>query len=127
MSDRACGVTVCRGCCCGSLRKHPDVDHRTQVDRLQAAARRSGGRVRVQVSDCLDACEHSNVVVMRPSRAGRRRGGRPVWLGWVLDEPAVAEVVAWVEAGGPGMAEPPASLTLHEFRPSRHAVRAFGT
>jgi hypothetical protein len=89
-------LTVCRDCCCGTSRKHPGVDHRAQLERFRAAP----GRLRV--SDCLDACAYSNVVVVSPSTAGRAAGARPVWLFGVLDDETEAEVVAWVEAGGPG-------------------------
>ena len=33
-----------------------------------------------RVTDCLDACEHSNVMILSPTAAGRQAGGRPVWL-----------------------------------------------
>ncbi|MCW2506633.1 MAG: hypothetical protein JWO79_4917, partial [Actinomycetia bacterium] len=57
---RGCLVTVCRGCCCGTERKHPGIDH----DGLLAALAEVGA---VRVSDCLDVCEDSNVVVVQPS------------------------------------------------------------
>ncbi|OKJ08369.1 hypothetical protein AMK19_19430 [Kitasatospora sp. CB01950] len=105
-------VTVCRGCCCGSAAKHPGVDHGEQVARLRAAVGDAG---RVRVSECLDACGHSNVVVVNPSPRGRENGARPVWLGWVLGEDMVTEIAEWVRAGGPGVAEAPATLELQEF------------
>ncbi len=110
-------LTVCRDCCCGTSRKHPGVDHRAQLERFRGAP----GRLRV--SDCLDACAYSNVVVVSPSTAGRAAGARPVWLFGVLDDETEAEVVAWVEAGGPGVAEPPGLLDLRIFTPARK-VRA---
>ncbi|MDD7967187.1 hypothetical protein [Actinomycetospora lemnae] len=110
-------LTVCRGCCCGTARKHPEVDHRAQLARFRA----TGASVRV--TDCLDACAYSNVVVVSPSRAGRAAGARPVWLFGVLDAETEDEVVAWVDAGGPGVADPPGMLDLRVFSPSRK-VRA---
>lgn len=110
-----CTVTVCRGCCCGTDRKHPGVDHAGQVAALTASA------ARVRVTDCLDACERSNVVVVGPSPDGRRAGARPVWLAGVLHPDTVAEVVEWVAAGGPGVGEPPGLLDLCTFTPSRRA------
>jgi len=107
-ADTRCLVTVCRDCCCGSRREHPDVDHDAQLTVLRAAFGRN-----VRVSDCLDVCEVSNVVVVNPSSAGRAAGGRPTWLGRVLSDSALDEVVAWVEAGGPGLAPLPASLQQH--------------
>jgi hypothetical protein len=69
--------------------------------------------------NCLDACEHANVIVVQPSAAGRRAGGRPVWLGLVNDPDATAEITAWVRDGGPGLADPPSVLGLYAFIPSR--------
>ncbi|SDO77310.1 hypothetical protein SAMN05660199_02569 [Klenkia soli] len=110
-------LTVCRGCCCGRVEKHPGTDHRAQLTALQR------GTARVRVVDCLDACERSNVVVVSPSPAGRAAGARPVWLGGVLDEETTADVLRWVADGGPGIAEPPDFLDLQIFSPSRR-VRA---
>ncbi len=59
---------------------------------------------RVRVSDCLDACEQSNVVVVHPSPGARRCGARPVWFGLVLDDDVTDDIAAWVRAGGPGVA-----------------------
>lgn len=69
--------------------------------------------------ECLDACERANVVVVQPSAEGRRAGGKPVWLGLVNDPDAVTDIVTWVEAGGPGLVDPPEILDLYTFRPSR--------
>lgn len=96
-------VTVCRGCCCGTRRKHPDVDHDRQLDILRAAGS-------VRVSDCLNACDRSNVVVVQPATLARPLGARPVWLGGVLDETSLSIVVEWIAAGGPGLAAPPDRL-----------------
>ncbi|MCX2955306.1 hypothetical protein [Lentzea sp. NEAU-D7] len=102
MSSR---ITVCRGCCCGTERKHPEVDHDHQLEVLRARL------ASVKVADCLDACEASNVVVVQPSRAARAAGARPVWVGSVLDDDAVRGVIDWVDAGGPGLAAPPPSVS----------------
>jgi (2Fe-2S) ferredoxin len=91
------------------------------VDRLRAEVT-PGGRLRV--TDCLDVCERSNVMVVSPSAAGRRAGGRPVWLGEVLHPDVVAAVLAWVGAGGPGGADRPAELDHHVFTPSRRVREA---
>jgi (2Fe-2S) ferredoxin len=108
-------VVLCRSCCCGSEDKHPDVDHTGQRTALEAGVRRSGGRL--VVADCLDACDRSNVVVVRPRGRGTPR---PVWLGDVLDEQRTAAVLDWVESGGPGAAALPAVLEPCLFTPSRH-------
>ncbi|MEO3974604.1 (2Fe-2S) ferredoxin domain-containing protein [Streptomyces sp. CAU 1734] len=109
---RPCTLVVCRGCCCGSARKHPGTDHEGQLARLRTAAAASGGRLEVRESDCLGPCGQANVIVVQPSAEARRRGARAAWIGWVLDDGAVDDILAWVRAGGPGVAEPPATLEL---------------
>lgn len=78
-----------------------------------------GGVAMVRRTDCLDACERANVLVIQPSAEGRRVGGRPVWLGQVNDSGAAADITRWVKDGGPGLAEPPDVLDLYTFIPSR--------
>lgn len=97
-------ITVCRGCCCGTERKHPEVDHDRQLEVLRERIDA------VRVADCLDACEVSNVVVVQPSPAARAAGAKPVWVGSVLDDDSLHGVAEWVDAGGPGLAAPPASI-----------------
>ncbi|MEV4612777.1 (2Fe-2S) ferredoxin domain-containing protein [Kitasatospora sp. NPDC049258] len=109
-------VTVCRGCCCGVAAKYPGVDHVGQVERLRAGVGAAG---KVRVVDCLDVCDHANVVVVGPSAQGRRAGGRPVWLGWVFQDDMVDDITAWVRAGGPGVVEAPGVLDLQAFEVSR--------
>ncbi|WP_221357884.1 (2Fe-2S) ferredoxin domain-containing protein [Streptomyces beigongshangae] len=106
---------MCRGCCCGTP-KVPGLDHAAQLRDLRQAL---DGRAAVRVTDCLDACEHANVVVVQPSPAGRAAGGRPVWLGLVNDPDATADITSWIEQGGPGLADPPGVLDLYGFTPSR--------
>lgn len=117
--ERPASVTVCRGCCCGRPEKTPGVDHAGQL----AALRENLPAAQIRVSECLDVCERSNVVVVSPSSAGRAAGARPVWLGLVHDTDAMGDVAAWIDAGGPGLADMPAILDLYEFAPSRR-VRA---
>ncbi|MFJ4468383.1 (2Fe-2S) ferredoxin domain-containing protein [Streptomyces sp. NPDC089424] len=104
-----CRVVVCRDCCCGSP-KVTGVDHAAQTARLAEDAP-------VLVTDCLDACDQANVVVVRPSSEGRAAGGRPVWFGLVNDPAATEDVAAWVRAGGPGLVALPDILELHVFTP----------
>ncbi|MGW3511867.1 (2Fe-2S) ferredoxin domain-containing protein [Streptomyces sp. NPDC000994] len=115
-----CTVTVCRGCCCGTA-KVPGVDHAAQLATLKAAL---SPMAQVRAVNCLDACEQANVIVVQPSPAGRAAGGRPIWLGLVNDPDATDDIVAWVRAGGPGLADPPDILDLYEFSPSRRIRRA---
>lgn len=99
---------MCRGCCCGTLRKHPDVDHDGQLDMLRCAAP-------VQVAACLNTCDRSNVVVVQPTPLARRLGARPVWLGGMLDDDVVETVADWAAAGGPGHRAMPDRLSSHRF------------
>lgn len=116
-------VTVCRGCCCGTP-KVPRFDHAAQLAKLRQAL---DGVAQVRVSDCLNACEQANVVVVRPSAAGRAAGGRPVWLGLVNDGGAAADIAAWIRAGGPGLSDPPGVLDLYVFTPSRRIRQTLDT
>lgn len=119
MSDPTTGrptLTVCRGCCCGTERKSPGVDHAAVLTTLNAAA---GESATVRVADCLGPCERADVVVVGPSPEGRQRGARPVWLartGSVRVADALAE---WTRAGGPGIAEAPPAVLARAFRHGR--------
>ncbi|MGW7004948.1 (2Fe-2S) ferredoxin domain-containing protein [Streptomyces sp. NPDC054933] len=115
-----CTVTVCRGCCCGTP-KIPGLDHTAQLADLRASL---AAVATVRPTYCLDACEHANVIVIQPSADGRRAGGRPVWLGLVNDADASRDITAWVQAGGPGLADPPEILDLYAFSPSRRIRQA---
>ena len=114
-------ITACRGCCCGTRVKHPDVDHFNQLRQLRDL---SGSAARVRTSDCLGVCERSNVLVVGPSLLGRLEGAGPVWLGDVLDDDAIAGIASWVREGGPGIAEPPSTLDFYLFTPSRRVRTA---
>jgi hypothetical protein len=85
-------VILCRGCCCGTERKHPDVDHAAQQEALAAAAQQAGGKL--VLSDCLDRCEASNLAVLRAH-------GQNLWLGGVLAPADTARLAAWIAAGAP--------------------------
>ncbi len=125
--DRPCTLVVCRGCCCGNPRKHPGIDHQWQLDRLRAAAAESRGRLAVRTTDCLGPCGQANVIVVQPSGAGRRSGGRATWIGWANDDDCTDDILGWVTGGGPGLAEPPATLQMQFIRPPGEArTRARG-
>ncbi|WP_395576023.1 (2Fe-2S) ferredoxin domain-containing protein [Streptomyces sp. BK79] len=113
-----CRIVVCRDCCCGSP-KVTGVDHAAQTERLRAAAP-------VRVSACLDVCDQANVIVVQPSAEGRAAGGRPVWLGLVNDPGATEDIVAWVRAGGPGVAPLPDILDLYTCAPPGRRAAARG-
>lgn len=117
-----CTVTVCRGGECGSPSKHPDTNHRAQLTRVQDQLATSA---EVKVSKCLDACEYSNVIVVSPSPLGDNGGAEPLWAGTMNEEDdATTDLLTWVAAGGPGVAEMPLLLELHSFVPSRRMRHA---
>ncbi|MER6573658.1 (2Fe-2S) ferredoxin domain-containing protein [Streptomyces sp. NPDC001093] len=118
-APRPCTLVVCRGCCCGNPRKHPGTDHAWQLDRLRAGAAERGFQLRT--TDCLGPCDQANVIVVQPSTAGRRAGGRAVWVGFAMDDDSTDDLLRWAQAGGPGIAEPPATLALQFIRPPREA------
>ncbi|ONI80094.1 hypothetical protein ALI22I_42470 [Saccharothrix sp. ALI-22-I] len=105
MSDSS-KLTVCRGCCCGTAEKHPDIDHVGQLRRFREGV----GPHAVTVANCLSSCDFSNVVVVRPARGA---GVKPVWLGGVLTDEAVDGILDWVADGGPGRAPMPEGLAVH--------------
>ncbi|MFJ6983169.1 MULTISPECIES: (2Fe-2S) ferredoxin domain-containing protein [unclassified Streptomyces] len=122
-ASRPCTVVVCRGCCCGDARKHPGFDHAWQLARLRAGAAASAGAFQVRTTDCLGPCDQANVLVVQPSAAGRRAGGKATWVGFAMDEDCTEEVLSWAAAGGPGMAAPPPALELQFVAPPRPARR----
>jgi hypothetical protein len=85
-------VILCRGCCCGTERKHPDVDHAAQERALAAAAEQGGGKL--ALSDCLDRCEASNLAVVRAH-------GQNLWFGGQLALEQTERLAAWLAAGAP--------------------------
>jgi (2Fe-2S) ferredoxin len=105
-----CKLTVCRGCCCGTKKKVPGVDHDAQLARLSVIDDHSARRVPVRTSKCLGICFQANVVVVQPSREGRAAGGRPVWLGRMTEDRLLDAVDDWIFEGGPGIAPLPAVL-----------------
>ncbi len=84
-------VQVCRGCCCGTERKHPETDHDGQLAAIAAVAR-------TRVVDCVDECAYSNVVIVR------RGDGTSVWLGGINDAALTDAVCEWLVDGA---AQPP--------------------
>ncbi|GKQ40738.1 hypothetical protein ALMP_72610 [Streptomyces sp. A012304] len=97
----------------------PGTDHSWQLDRLRAAAAEHGFQVRT--TDCLGPCDQANVIVVQPSAAGRRAGGRATWIGFAMDDDCTDDVLRWAADGGPGVAKPPATLELQFIRPPREA------
>jgi (2Fe-2S) ferredoxin len=119
-----CRIVVCRGCCCGTPRRHPGVDHDGHLTMLRGTRDRTGRTVPVLLSSCLGPCAEGNIIVVHPSAEGRRRGARPIWLGFVNDDDAVGDLTEWISAGGPGLAPLPATLQLHRITASGTRTRA---
>jgi hypothetical protein len=114
-------VTLCRGCCCGSTTKHPNVNHDAHARRIRDAVRASGTGV-TRVVKCLDECEHSDVVlVRRTSPVGRREH---FWLGPVNDAVDVDALAQWLS--GPPDTPLPDRLQRLRFakRPPRPPLAA---
>lgn len=111
MSGRT-SVLVCRGCCCGTVGKHPDVDHRDHLARLRAATS-TARSTKVWEVDCLGPCERSNVVVVRTGATRR-------WFGDLLADDDVQLLVQWIERGA--ACEPPLALQKLEFTPTPAAA-----
>jgi hypothetical protein len=121
-ADRAT-VVVCRGGDCGSRRKHPGFDHVGQLRTVRS--RLESDRTAVAVSRCLDACEHSNVIVVVPGRREAEAGIQPLWVGEVLDDGATDGLAAWV-ADGDLRAEPPAAVQDRRFEPTSRSRSELG-
>ena len=82
---------VCRGCCCGSSRKHPEVDFEKQIEDLSSVAR-------VRTLNCVNECARSNIVIVRFDRK------RSFWLGEINSDATTLALCGWIDAGG---VEPP--------------------
>ena len=100
-------MRMCRGCCCGTVRKHPDVAHGAIATILEDNIGPESTLVRV---DCLWACDLSNVVVVNPAPAAREAGTRPAWVSHVNTPERAQALARWVRDGGPGLADPPPEL-----------------
>ena len=104
-----CALTVCRGCCCGT----DDVDGAQQwLDTLRDQL----PGITVRVSRCLGPCDRRDVVVVGPSKAGRARGARAIWLSKMGSSRPLVALTDWVRTGGPGLAPLPSELSFHRFR-----------
>ena len=87
-------VEICRGCCCGTVRKHPDVDHDAHFREIERAVRQRG-RALVRRTGCLGACDLSNLVVVRPK--GRSHDSPDaMWFGRILTDNDVRSLSRWI-------------------------------
>ncbi len=105
LKAKAGKVWVCRGCCCGTRRKHPGVDHKQLEKDLRAGAGQAG--LRYEVTDCLGPCGQGNIVVTRTE-------GRIRWYRRMNDHGATAVLVR--SLGNPSGAGVPAELDRHLMR-----------
>ena len=110
-------VLVCRDCCCGTVRKHPDVDHDAQFAELEAAVG-LWGHGEARITGCMGQCSESNIVQVKRRVAGAhgRLERETLWFGRVLDAPSTSVLTGWIAQGCP--AAPPAPLVPHLFGPS---------
>lgn len=101
------GLSAC-SLCAGETLGAEDPVEGGQLERLRRLGR--DGTARLALVECLDACERGDVVVARPSAAGRAHGGRPVWFERLAGDRATGELGRWLVAGGPGMQPLPPAL-----------------
>ncbi len=106
-SDARPGLTVC-SLCAGETLGAGDRRVGGQLARLRDLER--AGTTRLTLVECLDECERGDVVVVRPTRAARRRAHTPVWLERLSGDDATAALDGWLRAGGPGTAPVPTGL-----------------
>lgn len=100
-SEQPVSVLVCRGCCCGTERKLPGVDHAAHVERLRSGVA-SNLDSRLRTVDCLGPCDRANVVVVR-------RGQDRWWFGDLHDDGQIDTLSQWLASPvGP----PPAELLI---------------
>lgn len=101
------GLTACSLCAGETLGSDDPLDggQLARLRRIEAC-----GTARLTLSECLDECERGDVVVARPSPAGRRKRATPVWFERLAGEELTAELTDWLAEGGPGEAEVPERL-----------------
>lgn len=107
------GLTAC-SLCSGEALGALDPLPGGQLARLERLQTR--GVARLTLSECLDECNRGDVVIARPSSAGRANGARPVWFERLAGEPATTALARWLQSGGPGLAPLPDELTPHVIR-----------
>ena len=101
-------VLLCRDCCCGTTRKHPDVDHDAQLAALSAVAR-------TRIVSCVNECSRSNVVIVRFGDE------RAIWLEAVNSETVTNALCDWISARG---ADPPPLMVRDKVFVPKNQLRA---
>ncbi|MBL0886236.1 hypothetical protein [Myceligenerans indicum] len=101
------GLTACSLCAGETLGGHDPAPggQRGRLERLDVE-----GVARLTLSECLDECERGDVVVARPSAAGRAVRGRPVWFERLAGDEQTGVLRTWLVEGGPGVAAVPRPL-----------------
>ena len=101
------GLTVC-SLCAGETLGETDTTSGGQLARLRRLG--AAGVARLTLSECLDECGRGDVVVARPSAAGREAAGRPVWFERLAGDEPTARLRQWLQIGGPGVEDVPEEL-----------------
>ena len=104
------GLTAC-SLCAGETLGALDPLPGGQLARLRRLQSRDVARL--TLSECLDECDRGDVVVARPTAAGRASGARPVWFQRLAGDDPTDALGTWLGSGGPGLAPLPAELTSH--------------
>ncbi len=83
-------IYLCRGCCCGKRKKHPDVDHDQIKRTVKETARKAG--MPVTITGCLGPCGQGNMLVVRNGNALR-------WFRKMNDAESVRSLLDHVAGG----------------------------
>lgn len=110
--EAAVSVLVCRGCCCGTERKLPEVDHAGHLDHLRDAIADNPAS-KLRTVDCLGPCSFANVVVVR-------RGTQRWWLGAVNEEEQIAHLGDWLRSPSSELPSELAALKINRHRLPNH-------
>lgn len=105
-------IVICRGGDCGSKDKHPGFDHRAQLDQFRQSL---DGQAQIIPARCLDACDHSNVIVHVPADQAQE----PTWIGQAVDEESTREILSWIRNGALPGTQKPVLVEINEFSPTR--------
>ncbi|WP_164702581.1 hypothetical protein [Modestobacter sp. KNN46-3] len=100
-------VALCVGHRCAALRRLAGTAD--GVDQVAEAVRHTTGAVLV-TAGCIGACDRAALAGLAWRKPGSGRPGPAVWLSEVQTPERTAGLVAWVSAGGPGVAGPTTGL-----------------
>lgn len=97
------------------------------MEQLRRVREGASDSALVATSKCLDACEHSNVIVVVPGDAARHTEPDPVWFGEMNDPELTEDLIDWVNEKGPESVSIPVSLNLARFTPTRASRHELGS